>query len=135
MKKDKCLKCGACCYYFGFNSELKRCQYLSNNLCKIYSTRIGAVIDEEGDKKLYCLARKDDMFDYPNCPYNNGRLIFDRKLFLKEEKKMINVKSPQETAIHPKAGSKKDDKYHEPCKESQKSLNDKITAGMGKPKF
>lgn len=68
-----CKRCGACCYYW-LGKELRRCRYLirlgKRTVCRVYKTRIGALIDELDGKKVYCLSREKTPYNFPACDYN-----------------------------------------------------------------
>lgn len=72
MKRDKCLRCGQCCWWYDSRAGYWReCRFLARDskgftTCMIYHKRIGTCL---GDF-TYCVNREDYHFNYPGCPYN-----------------------------------------------------------------
>jgi len=64
--KDKCLRCGKCCYFpqrFGLWAP---CRYLRDGYCAIYKKRLGKMIGYG----MVCTKREDVHYNIPGCPYN-----------------------------------------------------------------
>jgi hypothetical protein len=75
-EKDKCLKCGRSCHWKLPNGSIERCKYLTkDNLCSVYETRIGRVLNEEFNVR--CHFRRQQRTDRKDCPYNSGKPIMD----------------------------------------------------------
>lgn len=75
--EDVCRKCGQCCFYKK-NGILKRCKYLIQiskdwTYCRVYKNRVGIIIDDG----FMCKLRKDSDYDYPDCPYNTNKKMFE----------------------------------------------------------
>lgn len=71
--KDKCLRCGQCCYYT-LNGIKKKCRYLIGGKitsCRIYKNpkRTGIKIDDG----IYCTPRSLDKRILIGCPHNEGK--------------------------------------------------------------
>ena len=82
MEADKCERCGKCCHYYK-DSKVKPCQFLvrlpgGKTLCRVYETRNGRIIDTDGRRPVICGNREDSPNDYPGCPYNAGRPLFEK---------------------------------------------------------
>ena len=75
--KVKCKRCGKCCVVYNFKKELwEDCKFLGKRnddttFCYIYRYRLGKHLGFF----TICIKRKDSEYDYPNCPYNNGKDI------------------------------------------------------------
>ena len=66
-----CKRCGLCC---------RDCQYLMRlpdglTSCSIYDKRIGVEIAPG----VTCKKRKTSVWDFPGCPYNTGKPLFNQK--------------------------------------------------------
>ena len=71
--KDKCKKCGLCCYprkRIGDRIVIdtsERCPFMmTDNSCSIYAERQ----DTEKTKGRVCLMREQIKLNFPDCPYN-----------------------------------------------------------------
>ena len=71
LEDDKCLRCGKCCVL----ADGKDCRYLvwegDKSRCSVYADRLGKVT---GGTET-CIRRSESIFDYPDCPYNSGRMM------------------------------------------------------------
>jgi len=80
--EDKCLRCGKCCHFY-LNGEIKRCRHLvdtedGKTTCSVYPTRLGRILgfDIRHRLKIQCSMRTQAHWDYPDCPYNDGRPLW-----------------------------------------------------------
>lgn len=47
-------------------------------LCRVYSTRLGRVLHDYKDgRKIICTLRINGQFDYPGCPQNSGKPMYN----------------------------------------------------------
>lgn len=81
--EDKCIRCGACCHYFK-DGKLKKCKYLiqigkSKYHCRIYSNRLGSVIDTLNRIEVMCNYRENRHENFDDCPYNRPEWEKDKK--------------------------------------------------------
>ena len=84
MPKDKCKRCGQCCYLVLRNEfgepypTAMPCPYLTeDNLCRVYKNRLKSKVGEG----FQCSPREESHFDYEGCPYNTGKpLVINHKL-------------------------------------------------------
>lgn len=78
METIRCRKCGQCCHLIkkvdGKPVQTNiRCPYLMKigkiTFCRIYKDRLGMKLPFEN----VCNERKNSIFDYEGCPYNDGK--------------------------------------------------------------
>jgi hypothetical protein len=75
MIKDKCLKCGKCCYYL-YKCQLVPCKFLNkDNTCTIYDDRIGIIIDIDRENGIMyrCMKRNKYKPYIVGCGYNGKK--------------------------------------------------------------
>lgn len=79
VEEPTCRRLGKCCYYLGEGKEVKKCRYLVGVKgflrCRIYSNRLGALIDRVDGVEIRCVWRKDSPFDFKGCEYNTNKPI------------------------------------------------------------
>jgi len=81
MIKDKCLRCGQCCQII-VEGKAYPCRFLrfrpdETTYCKVYRGRLGRPI-APGWK---CILRKNTHYDFPGCPYNTNKPMFNKENF------------------------------------------------------
>lgn len=70
--KDKCNRCGQCCYYL-LGGNFVKCKNLrldaEGSTCMIYGHHLGTEIDVG----IFCNSIRDSPFKFYKCPYNDDR--------------------------------------------------------------
>jgi hypothetical protein len=73
-----CERCGTCCHFNDETGRKRKCKFLvklknGKTLCRVFNTRLGRLLYQRGEFKVYCHLMENIKAKYPGCPFNEGK--------------------------------------------------------------